>query len=250
MSSLDAWYDADAITGLSNNDPVSTWSDSSPSGYNASSGGSNRPTFVANALNGLPVVRFNGSNHLSLGSTDLFRNVGGGTVYAVLRDLATTTRGTLLHIDTNNGFFTRATIESGGSGGSSKYEVGGRRLDSDTYARALGSTVTGAWTMVGGLWNYAAASLALYLNGSIDAQNTSFQTSGLTSNTSSSALGTNLGASSTSNNNGFNGDFAECVVVNVALGTTDREKLEGYLAHKWGLTANLPSSHPYKSSAP
>ena len=28
------------------------------------------------------------------------------------------------------------------------------------------------------------------------------------------------------------------------------EKAEGYLAHKWGLTSNLPVSHPYKSSAP
>ena len=28
------------------------------------------------------------------------------------------------------------------------------------------------------------------------------------------------------------------------------EKAEGYLAHKWGLTSNLPSDHPYKSSAP
>ena len=27
-------------------------------------------------------------------------------------------------------------------------------------------------------------------------------------------------------------------------------KAEGYLAHKWGLTSNLPVSHPYKSSAP
>ena len=28
------------------------------------------------------------------------------------------------------------------------------------------------------------------------------------------------------------------------------EKAEGYLAHKWGLTSNLPADHPYKSSAP
>ena len=28
------------------------------------------------------------------------------------------------------------------------------------------------------------------------------------------------------------------------------EKAEGYLAHKWGLTGSLPSSHPYKNSAP
>ena len=28
------------------------------------------------------------------------------------------------------------------------------------------------------------------------------------------------------------------------------EQAEGYLAHKWGLTSNLPVSHPYKTSAP
>tara|TARA_E500000178_G_scaffold276252_1_gene275160 strand:- start:67 stop:930 length:864 start_codon:yes stop_codon:yes gene_type:complete len=28
------------------------------------------------------------------------------------------------------------------------------------------------------------------------------------------------------------------------------QKAEGYLAHKWALTGNLPVSHPYKSSAP
>ena len=28
------------------------------------------------------------------------------------------------------------------------------------------------------------------------------------------------------------------------------EKAEGYLAHKWGLTSNLPVSHPYKNTAP
>lgn len=31
---------------------------------------------------------------------------------------------------------------------------------------------------------------------------------------------------------------------------TDVQKAEGYLAHKWGLEGNLPSGHPYKSSAP
>ena len=30
----------------------------------------------------------------------------------------------------------------------------------------------------------------------------------------------------------------------------DRQKLEGYLAWKWGLQASLPSDHPYKSAAP
>ena len=30
----------------------------------------------------------------------------------------------------------------------------------------------------------------------------------------------------------------------------DRQKLDGYLAHKWGLVENLPSDHPYKLAAP
>lgn len=29
-----------------------------------------------------------------------------------------------------------------------------------------------------------------------------------------------------------------------------RTKIEGYLAHKWGLDGNLPAAHPYKSSPP
>jgi hypothetical protein len=257
LTSLIAWYKADAISGLSNNDPVGTWSDSSTSGWDATASSDNRPTYITNAQNSLPIVRFSGSNHLNLGSTDLFRNVGGGTVYAVAKDSATTTRGTVLHINTGNPVAgqTRAVIESGGSGGASLYEVGGRRLDSDTYARALGSTVTGAWTMVGGLWNYAAASLAIYRNGSIDATNPSFQTPGLTSNTSPTAAGTNLGAARDNNSNAFNGDIAEIVVVHEALSTGDRQKLEGYLAHKWGLTGNLPGAspgpeHPYKTNPP
>ena len=28
------------------------------------------------------------------------------------------------------------------------------------------------------------------------------------------------------------------------------EKAEGYIAHKWGMTSNLPVSHPYKNTAP
>lgn len=35
-----------------------------------------------------------------------------------------------------------------------------------------------------------------------------------------------------------------------SLSTSDRQKLEGYLAAKWGLQYRLPSSHPYASSAP
>ena len=50
-------------------------------------------------------------------------------------------------------------------------------------------------------------------------------------------------------NNMPDGAIAEYLIVNdVSVDT--RQKIEGYLAHKWGLTANLPQTHPYKETAP
>lgn len=46
--------------------------------------------------------------------------------------------------------------------------------------------------------------------------------------------------------NGFYGDH----VLTGNLTTEERQKLEGYLAHKYGLEGNLPVDHPYKAAAP
>jgi hypothetical protein len=45
----------------------------------------------------------------------------------------------------------------------------------------------------------------------------------------------------TTNNSMWSGDINEMITV---LSTTNQQKLEGYLAQKWGLTANLPPGHP------
>jgi hypothetical protein len=45
------------------------------------------------------------------------------------------------------------------------------------------------------------------------------------------------------------GAWAEFVMLSGAK-IADRRRLEGWLAHKWGLTARLPAAHPYKSIAP
>lgn len=46
------------------------------------------------------------------------------------------------------------------------------------------------------------------------------------------------------------GKIKEIVVISSSVSQSTREKMEGYLAHKWGLTSNLPSGHPYKNEAP
>ena len=46
------------------------------------------------------------------------------------------------------------------------------------------------------------------------------------------------------------GFVAEMIGVSTALSSTNREKLEGYLAHKWGLENKLPGNHAYRSNVP
>ena len=46
------------------------------------------------------------------------------------------------------------------------------------------------------------------------------------------------------------GEIAELLVFDSVLPTSDRQKIEGYLAHKWGLTNSIPDVHPYKTSSP
>jgi hypothetical protein len=51
-------------------------------------------------------------------------------------------------------------------------------------------------------------------------------------------------------NNWWNGNFGEAIICNTNLSTTDRQKVEGYLAHRWGLAGNLAVGHPYKDAPP
>lgn len=46
------------------------------------------------------------------------------------------------------------------------------------------------------------------------------------------------------------GHIAEVIKVPVATTSENVARIQGYLAHKWGLEGNLPGGHPYKSSAP
>lgn len=49
---------------------------------------------------------------------------------------------------------------------------------------------------------------------------------------------------------GIGGYVGEVLIFLYELSTSEREHVEGYLAHRWGTTANLPAAHPYKTTAP
>jgi len=78
------------------------------------------------------------------------------------------------------------------------------------------------------------------LNGGTQSTSTAFSFSG----TTTTRIGTGSGASL------FNGTINEVLIYSVALTQAQRQKVEGYLAWKWGLQANLPDYHPYYKIRP
>lgn len=63
LPGLVAWYDASQLTGLSDNDPVTTWTDLSGNGRNLTQGtAANKPLYKTSIQNGLPMLRFDGTN--------------------------------------------------------------------------------------------------------------------------------------------------------------------------------------------
>lgn len=69
---------------------------------------------------------------------------------------------------------------------------------------------------------------------------------GVTENTNSAFVNIGGGAAS----DWFDGYIACILFFDRTLSDTDRQKLEGWAAHKYGLTRNLPADHPYKNLVP
>jgi hypothetical protein len=78
--------------------------------------------------------------------------------------------------------------------------------------------------------------------GTLQRQTISIGTNATTARLGSNGTGGEVYASATL--------LCEVLVYNRVIGTTERQILEGYLAWKWGLQANLPGGHPYKLAAP
>jgi hypothetical protein len=60
------------------------------------------------------------------------------------------------------------------------------------------------------------------------------------------STGITIGSRFTQNQETFQGHICEVIYYNSALSNADRERVEGYLAWKWGLQEILPLGHPYE----
>jgi hypothetical protein len=236
-STIDLWLDAsDSSTITQTGGLVSQWNDKSGNGRNVSQGTSgNRPTYSSSdvSLGNKPVITFNGSNQSfntrsipTLSATNVTwvekKDGNGGSGYGNLFDLSHPSSGF-----GNQGL--RGPEECNMVYNNSSPQVLGIDTSCGTSSQRIVSVNLS--TLGGTSWK----------NGDTNWSNSNSWT-GATGNF---ALGRGFDAGRY-----YQGRLQEFIVHSRILTTTERQKLEGYLAHKWGLTANLPAGHPYKTMAP
>jgi hypothetical protein len=240
----------DAATSIGAAATVTTWTDKSGNGYSPTQGtAGNRPDRLVANLNGKDVVSFNGTtDRLSYTpDTALLRNVQSALAFVVHKQTTVPTVAmTHVHITTVSRTTTRLQSVFSASG---KYNPGGRIRDNDSpYLGVVSSaTVDTNWHILAIAAKHSAGTLEPYIDGVLDVVSSTWQAPGTTSNTASGEL--TIGASSTPSAYN-NGSIAEIIVLHNNDAVEVRQVIEGYLAWKWGLQANLPSGHPFETRQP
>ena len=245
---LQLWLDANDPLGTGSapvgGTTITSWHDKSPNAYNATATGS--PVIQTNSLNLLPGIAFVGNTAATIYYTAsippntfsnattffvVYKNTGNNGPNALL------TRSFLGNIlgtpDVfNAGFIIKNTSSPTGYNsysGTSVYSTTPSlfQVTIDQVGDAVYEWITGTAQSV------SYAGYGPLTASTADANNDSLY------------IGTRG-----DNRTSFQGVFYEILAYNTVLSTTDREKIEGYLAWKWGLQANLPAAHPYLSAAP
>ena len=242
------WLDAsDESTVSTSSSLVTEWRDKSGNTRHvAQSDNALRPSYVSANLNGKNVIGTTVvGKQLINSSAALLQNVTGASIFAVASCTSTTAAlkpYVLIATSANNTRF--AFFKT-----SDQYlQTGGRRVTADVFASVSGSVDIGTgYNILGTVCNYSTTTLTAFRNGSQDAQRTDWLTSG---STPSDGGAVSIFNSPSGDLPFFTGNMGEIVVLNSVASTDTRQRIEGYLGHKWGLTANLPSDHPYKINAP
>lgn len=246
LSSLKLWLDADNLASITKDgsDLVSQWNDLSGNAFHAAGPVDNfrKPTWVSSGQNGRPVIRFDGGDYLECTSN---WNLGLQNFSAFVHFEETSVGnydGVLACRNGANNDWNHADGFDINVGDNAAERF---RFDHNSTGTMLSGT-SGAVTPAGAYGAIMSSnSPSVWVDGS--------QTTG-----SAGTMGTNTGGyilgarwqGAVDTGYLLNGDIHEVVVVGAALSTSDREKLEGYLAHKWGTQSALPGGHVYKNAPP
>jgi hypothetical protein len=267
--STSIWFDADDANSITlSGSSVVQWNDKSGNGIHADGGFTNKPTVAASSLGGRSTLAFGGSAALRLvnqstlginptGAGNLFRNKAGASFAVLYRvnpaDTSATSRWAFNWSNGTTPNNTRVGIRTYTSG----YAYNGavlarRRLDGDSALFEGDATNHGnAWLIVTAYVDFSGQAGKIFVDGTLVEAPTSWGTSGNTSDTQSQNA--TIGAfvsSGSSISEVMRGNIAEIVAFDSVFNDDTRQRLEGYLAHKWSLTASLPSDHPWKVIPP
>ena len=230
------WLDAaDADTITLNGSNVSQWDDKSGvgSGKEATQGTSSRqPLLDTASLNGLDTVSFDedwliSSVSLSQPVSYFFVAKADGSSDSLREYLFDGINPTNRHV-----------LAMSGTTGSSSAEP---------MSMWAGSSLNSGFVTGDNTWRQQ---LAVFNTSSSEAWVDGDQKGTGNVGTMNASDGIRIGGNFDASQDWLHGNIAEIIVIDSIVSQPDREKIEGYLAWKWGLEANLPADHPYKAAAP
>jgi len=232
MISTALWLDAaDASTVTLVSGAVSQWNDKSGNNRNATQATvGNRPTYTSAALNGKNVVAFPGTACMTANNVAITQP-GNVTVFAVAQ-YSTGTGAQFYGVSANGVGILKSSTEIQIFRAGSAASVGQSAGNLVPVLSSAGQNGVNAFVSV---------------NGNTPSITSSFPTS-TTTNSTNAIIGALVDGSPPTLP--ISGYIAELLVVNTYDTSANLSKTVGYLAHKWGLEANLPVGHPYKTTGP
>lgn len=254
------WLDAaDSSTITTVSGAVSQWNDKSGNGRHATqTTASKRPLYETNQFNGLPAIRADGVDDMLYIANTPMHNQASFYIHTVVkrlnsnwgifvgnRDLVGAIYGfELAHSPTapGNGINASAVAIINGSGST----------QNSIRSTPVGSFQNNSFAQICMQWQTGSAP-ALWINGT--PQTLSGWTAGAISNNQAwqspdPGLGIFNGSTAYTSTLPAALQAGELLISNSIVATANRQYAEGVFAWKWGLTASLPSDHPYKNSAP
>jgi hypothetical protein len=238
------WLDAsDSATVQVSGSAVTQWSDKSGNNrHYTQTTSTNRPTYETAVRNGLNAIRIiNGTTTTQFLESSISFSGTQISLFSVHSNTSTALTATSYSRPLA---FAAATGQDFNSvdGLLFTYGVaGGIALYRNNSAIATTGAINNQWCSVCGERNGTAGRVSL--NGN------TFVT-GTTSSANQGITRARIGNDFIAGDSGMDGWVAEKVIVFGALSDADWQRLQGYAAHKWDMTASLPAGHPYKSAAP
>jgi len=239
VASCQLWFDAaDASTITLNGSTVSSWRDKSANAYSVIQPTSaNQPTYTTNLLNGLPGIQISAATYLYQVASSIpnFSSSASTTVVMVAKNGSTLATGgwnivnTMWFTGNINGptYRYHLSFAIGTTNGVALYPIG------QTTAVPLGSSAIIGFTI-------SSSGNSINVNGTL----TNY--SGTSAPSANDGIWFLFGDARYSIGEHYVPDINiyEFLGFNSTLSTSERQNVEGYLAQKWGLTANLPAGHP------